>query len=70
MDKSKIFTDLGELVVVNNKRRRFGANRQYYVTWVKVAGAAIPIALTHNQLTRAKKRAAKNPEDIPPLNEK
>ena len=58
---------LGKLMLVTNKRRRFGANRQYYIIWIDVNGTPTTLALTHNQLTRAKKRALKNPEDIPPL---
>tara|TARA_Y100000310_G_scaffold345017_1_gene461198 strand:- start:2705 stop:2923 length:219 start_codon:yes stop_codon:yes gene_type:complete len=56
----------GKVITVTNKDRKFGANDQYYAIWVEDGNKKEECLLfTKYQLTAARQRAAKNPEDIP-----
>jgi len=56
----------GKIIAVNNKGKKFGANDQYYAIWVEdINKKELCLLFTEHQLTIAKERANKNPEDIP-----
>lgn len=57
----------GHVVEVYNKNRpKFSnAKRKYYAIWVQQDGKELPIMLSDIELANAKKRAVKNPEDVP-----
>ena len=52
----------GRLVRVANKAGRFGASREYVLTYLDNS----PYLFTQSQLDVASERAAKNPEDLLP----
>jgi|TARA_R100000152_G_C6700049_1_gene129766 hypothetical protein len=56
----------GRIIEVENKSRKFGANSKYFAIWTENSDKKeICLLFTENQLTTAKERADKNPEDIP-----
>ena len=56
----------GKIIQVNNQNRAFGANSDYYAIWVEDSQKEeFCLLCTENQLRVAKRRAEKNPEDIP-----
>jgi|TARA_R110000751_G_C13518968_1_gene452527 hypothetical protein len=56
----------GKIIEVINKDRKFGANEKYYAIWSEDNSKREQCLLfTKHQLSVAKKRAAKNLEDIP-----
>ena len=56
---------LGELVSVANTSRKFGSANDYWVVYVQVDGAVLPLALTPREYGVARIRAGENPEDMP-----
>ncbi len=56
---------LGELVRVENARRRFGSATEYYAAYIEVHGDVVPLMLTTREYVNARNRAADNPEDMP-----
>ena len=57
----------GHVVEVYNKNRpKFSnAKKKYYVIWIQKDGVEFPIMLSDIELANLKKRADKNPEDVP-----
>ena len=56
----------GKIITVDNKDRKFGANKEYYAIWVEDCNKKERCLLfTKHQLAAARHRAAKNPEDLP-----
>jgi len=56
----------GNILLVENKDKKFGAADQYYAVWVEnTKGKEFPLLITERELNIAIDRAEKNPEDIP-----
>lgn len=58
---------VGDVLVLDNQERKFGADPQYAVVWVNSEGNKEPLIFTQEELVEAAKRAVENPEDIPEL---
>jgi signal-transduction protein with cAMP-binding, CBS, and nucleotidyltransferase domain len=56
---------LGELVRVENARRKFGSAKEYCAVYVEAEGRVEPLMLTLQEYALARERATKNPEDMP-----
>lgn len=57
-------TRLGTLNRVNNSAKKSAEKSEYICVWVKDAGGNFPLLFTDEQISNAKHRAIKNPEDI------
>ena len=56
----------GNILLVENKDKKFGAADEYYAVWVEnTKGKEFPLLFTERELNIAIDRAEKNPEDIP-----
>jgi len=56
----------GNIILVENKDKKFGAAHEYYAVWVQnTKGKEYPLLFTERELRVAIDRAEKNPEDIP-----
>lgn len=58
---------IGEIIPVQNKNKKFGANLHYHAVHVCIEGKVVPLLLSHGELEIAKDRAERNMEDIPKL---
>lgn len=60
---------IGQLFVQDNQERKFGADNQYYVVWVKLpfSEKEIPLIITEEEFAKLTARANNNAEDIPEL---
>ena len=58
---------IGIIKKVENKDRKFGSQKEYYVLHCTDNGTPLVLMLTQSQITKAVKRASDNPEDIPKL---
>lgn len=57
---------IGDLQYVDNTEKHWAANKNYNFIRVQLEnGEEICLLLTDNEVLRAKKRAEKNPEDLP-----
>ncbi|MFW6130228.1 MAG: hypothetical protein ACOC56_03515 [Atribacterota bacterium] len=57
---------IGDAIRVLNTKRKFGANREYFYTRIQLDdGEEIELLFTDHQFETARKRAEKNPEDLP-----
>ena len=57
--------DKGDIVKVQNKEARLGANKFYFATILTESGRGFPVMWTKKELDTGKARAKKNPEDCP-----
>ena len=55
---------LGIASSVRNVKRRFGSAKWYYAVRFRVTGAPVEALFTVGEITRAQRRAARNPEDL------
>lgn len=63
---SKSAKRIGDIQVVENKDKHFAANSEYFHIRVqKEDGEEISLLFTERELSVAKERARKNPEDLP-----
>ena len=60
---------VGDILIQDNQERKFGADPQYVVVWVKSikGNNTIPLLFTKEELFTATLRAEQNLEDIPEL---
>ena len=63
--------EIGDVFIQDNQERRFGADLQYAVLWVKLLGdeepKVLPLIMTNEELNRCIARAEFNFEDVPEL---
>lgn len=58
---------VGDILVQDNQDRKFGADPQYAVVWVRKGQAEFPLVFTQEEFDNAIVRSALNTEDIPEL---
>ena len=57
-------TRLGTLTRVNNSAKKSVEKSEYICVWAKDAGGKFPLLFTDEQISNARHRAKKNPEDV------
>jgi hypothetical protein len=57
-------TRIGELTRVNNSAKKSAEKSEYICIWAKDATGKFPLLFTDEQISNARHRAKKNPEDI------
>lgn len=55
----------GQLIRTENQQHEFGSATSYQSVWVEKDGKNIPLQFTENEILEAQRRAKKNLDDIP-----